>query len=144
MRCPDPVSYTHVDVYKRQPKQLPKTMGTLILLVLEKMDKQPVNVITRHMGIQKGVNPHEHDVIWQENGAPTLGPGRPVSKQNKFFDLKGVTKMNYIKSVSYTHLDVYKRQYIYNTVCVNIKSNLNLGDSTRSRSNACLLYTSSL
>lgn len=26
-------------------------------------------------------NPHEHDVIWQENGAPTLGPGRPVSEK---------------------------------------------------------------
>ena len=72
------------------------------------MDKQPVNVITRHMGIQKGVNPHEHDVIWQENGAPTLGPGRPVSKQNKFFDLKGVTKMNYIKFSKFEDLDDFR------------------------------------
>lgn len=39
-------------------------------------------------------NPHEHDVIWQENGAPTLGPGRPVSEKNKYINFGGVIKMS--------------------------------------------------
>lgn len=33
------------------------------------MDEQPVNAITQHMEIKRAPNPHEHDVIWQENGA---------------------------------------------------------------------------
>ena len=61
-----------------------------------------------HGNSKRHVNPHEHDVIWQENGAPTLGPGRPVSEQNKFFDLKGVTKMNYIKFSKFEDLDDFR------------------------------------
>jgi len=58
------------------------------------MDEQPVNAITQHGNPKEHPNPHEHDVIWQENGAPTLGPGRPVSEKNKYINFGGVIKMS--------------------------------------------------
>ena len=45
-------------VNREKPKQLPKRMVILILPVLERMDEQPVNVITQHMEIQKSMLTH--------------------------------------------------------------------------------------
>ena len=38
--------------------------------------------------------------------------------------------------VSYTHLDVYKRQHVHDAVGVDVEGDLDLRDATRSRSDA--------
>ena len=61
-----------------------------------------------HGNPKEHVNPHEHDIIWQENGAPTLEPGRPVSEKNKYINLEGVIKMNYVIDPKFEDLDDFR------------------------------------
>ena len=113
-----PVSYTHLDVYKRQVsdgKQCAVLCPTTILAwqhyqtFLKRFDSFPVNieVLSRfrtpkqQKEIVKKLARGQIDII--------IGTHRIVQKDVEFKDLG----LAVIDAVSYTHLDVYKRQLLH-------------------------------
>ena len=82
------VSYTHLDVYKRQAKELKKATQEYEKLLAEISGEQ--REIVRHSTIGR-----EKSSVCEDDSALL----------QKFF-----TKQSFVDAVSYTHLDVYKRQ----------------------------------
>ena len=87
-----PVSYTHLDVYKRQGVLLPNVSLTSLTSSLPIVN--PANslmVYNTNINIGKGF------YFWKGG------------KWNPIIDSSNIYK--YLGTVSYTHLDVYKRQF---------------------------------
>ena len=103
-----PVSYTHLDVYKRQHTHTVLSghaHSTLLenLLFAKKKGLEGI-VVTDHSGGMEGVQ-----------SAACVGLLRDVPQEYDGVRIYRGTETNIINSkgeaVSYTHLDVYKRQY---------------------------------
>ena len=107
------VSYTHLDVYKRQ---------------VEYGDKDEVQTNVEDGGYGKRLQRHAGDA----DGAEDRGLGREI--------LSLFNSDPNIVSVSYTHLDVYKRQP---QVIVNVAGTQDSADDIAANLyGTCLLYTS--
>ena len=85
-----PVSYTHLDVYKRQIHDSATRLLNLINRILEFRKTETQN---RKLSVAKG----DLGQLVQEVGL-------------RYKELNPNNKVNYHIPVSYTHLDVYKRQ----------------------------------
>ena len=107
--CQYPVSYTHLDVYKRQVKDR-------VIIIPRVYTNKPRTTGEGYKGIASQPDPEK---------APDMIEG-----------LIAMRKM----PVSYTHLDVYKRQTIQ---CVTLAPLfITVSPMTTASSTTCLLYTS--
>ena len=115
----DTVSYTHLDVYKRQVPIVPETMSANKLMKLFMQQKKTIAVVVDEFGGTSGIVSledlveeifgdieDEHDntsyISKQIDEHEYVLSGRlEIEKVNETFGLD---------PVSYTHLDVYKRQ----------------------------------
>ena len=89
----EPVSYTHLDVYKRQP-----------------YDGHDVPSLIETLNQVKNIN------------KPVLIHVRTVKGKGYNFAECSPNVFHGVGAVSYTHLDVYKRQPMHSTVCCWIRS----------------------
>ena len=110
-----PVSYTHLDVYKRQPEQLnaatdAENTARIIRLMFGETAARSAHGPAR-AAAEFG------PVVLQVDGLRTQGgstPLRDVSLAVRAGEILGIAGIdgNGQKAVSYTHLDVYKRQVL--------------------------------
>ena len=88
-----PVSYTHLDVYKRQVQQ---SGESLLLVILFELMKQMLILVLRFCGL----------ALFPDFFIHFLKQAADFLYTERFYQIFGYTA----GSVSYTHLDVYKRQ----------------------------------
>ena len=96
-----PVSYTHLDVYKRQILDLASNIGLIDLLLSQQSEIQ-ISLGT------KGITSLAHAIQLLYNLVPYY------HKTHQYYQIINILLINNeqkkIWAVSYTHLDVYKRQ----------------------------------
>ena len=100
MRCWS-VSYTHLDVYKRQLLPLAATPRKARLLVV---DDQPIHLQVLYRALSG-----DHQLFMATSGAQALKVVREQTPDLVLLDVV-MPDMDGFEAVSYTHLDVYKRQ----------------------------------
>ena len=109
------VSYTHLDVYKRQiimfHPLLKKEMKGIITIQLNELKNR-----VAENGIQLQFTDYLVDYLLQNGYDPTFG-ARPLKRLIQKAVVNELSKkiLQGNIAVSYTHLDVYKRQVPYNT-----------------------------
>ena len=123
----DPVSYTHLDVYKRQPeisayilRQLKRNAEryfgapvTQAVITVPAYFNDAQRQATKDAGRMAGL---EVLRLVNEPTAAALAYGLDRNKEGiiAVYDFGGGTfDISILKPVSYTHLDVYKRQVVY-------------------------------
>ena len=96
-----PVSYTHLDVYKRQHYYFP-----VIMLTAKSNDLDKINGLTLGADdyLTKPFNPLELAARVKTQLRRYLRYNQNPSTNQHIYDFNGLV------TVSYTHLDVYKRQ----------------------------------
>ena len=109
----NPVCYTHLDVYKRQVFAEPDESSGLA--VLEKIGRDKLR---DDKGYQSALKDLRQSLDYDRRFADTL-KGRLVVLGFYFSGLEAASKSG--ASVSYTHLDVYKRQILTCVTSVGVK-----------------------
>ena len=100
------VSYTHLDVYKRQTQQTDQWVYDY-----EKRYFRDFQSIFKSIDQRK--LQYDKDLLTSKNNIVVM-----MSNYNNEFNIGFENSLNDIQTVSYTHLDVYKRQV------VNIKKSI--------------------
>ena len=95
IRSATPVSYTHLDVYKRQPVGRP-VLVDFGLVKLWNPDNPTTHTMMRGVGTPGYAPPEQY--------------GFAAGHTDASSDIYSVGATLYYAPVSYTHLDVYKRQ----------------------------------
>ena len=110
-----PVSYTHLDVYKRQVLHF-VTLQVGAKFLYDFLTKCITNVensnVHRKQEVVAYLRKRQHGVatvLGLRNARSPVPPQRTSSSPT-------VARCNSALAVSYTHLDVYKRQLLYHTV----------------------------
>ena len=113
--CNIPVSYTHLDVYKRQ-SYISRNHGYMVYDTLFSVDSkgqvkpQMVDTFTLSPDRKKYTFTLRQGLKWHD-GAPVTAADCVASiRRWGAKDVSGTLLMRELASVSYTHLDVYKRQ----------------------------------
>ena len=116
----EPVSYTHLDVYKRQVTRLAEADASATGTLIE-INHDPARAVKKA------------DIIYTDVWA-SMGQEEEHAERVKIFAPYQVNSalLGNAKAVSYTHLDVYKRQGYFDSNQVTPTGGIKL----------CLLYTS--
>ena len=117
------VSYTHLDVYKRQGRNLPPSPTTMRLAASESIScAYSLSATSEKSSADDAANPHfsracasVRDVYKRQAPQPNVLPAMCLKNYRanpfpfKFCKVSVILRIE-SASVSYTHLDVYKRQ----------------------------------
>ena len=111
-----PVSYTHLDVYKRQHNEPieSQTIKQMVDRVMELEDKTRLMILAPILKDKKGTHKNLLDKLKKEGYVRSRHNGDMVLlEETEGFDKnKKHTIDVVVDPVSYTHLDVYKRQFL--------------------------------
>ena len=135
--CPAPVSYTHLDVYKRQGMHRSDTMQEKLSLVArfgvtiyygKPSQKEYFTIVKELRKRYPSITLTDEEDVYKRQGISCIAASKDnldwvkksmtvqIISHDKINQLRHVRffkDLNGIKAVSYTHLDVYKRQGIY-------------------------------
>ena len=118
------VSYTHLDVYKRQVQLLPSHDAVSLITVLPEQLQSPLltaeweyrPVSYTHLDVYKRQLLHRRDALAFEGGTDRCLYGRNLEAIQKMGRYSDRYHPECQRPVSYTHLDVYKRQALLQSV----------------------------
>ena len=130
-----PVSYTHLDVYKRQTQNnlfFDESTDERLLKANTKLEKKKSNYNEAYAILQAEAEKHKQNKHMYKLfiGFKKLGEFKTISEAKKYADESGLTGVfNLIGdrykdswyAVSYTHLDVYKRQILFHSIIYNLE-----------------------
>ena len=131
-----PVSYTHLDVYKRQV--ILSHINTSVGKTLQRVFNQESSILC-NVGIHIYAHPSEHSQCFMAQGPTWVQPSEVSSTIHPSHHFTGhfvefIARVEALLGpVSYTHLDVYKRQFLLITSATGCSKPEGPGIFTRSR-----------